>query len=95
MPIYHGEAIVLRLLDQASSRKMTFDELGMPHDIAERFTALIERSAGMMLVDRAHGQRQDDDAVCGAQSRQFARRPRSSPPRIRSSTGSSASIRCK
>ena len=49
MPIYHGEAIVLRLLDQSSSRK-TFAELGMPPDIAERFKALIERSAGMMLV---------------------------------------------
>jgi MSHA biogenesis protein MshE len=49
MPIYHGEAIVLRLLDQSSSRK-SFAELGMPPDIAERFTALVERSAGMVLV---------------------------------------------
>jgi MSHA biogenesis protein MshE len=49
MPIYHGEAIVLRLLDQSSSRK-SFAELGMPADIAERFTSLIERSAGMVLV---------------------------------------------
>jgi MSHA biogenesis protein MshE len=49
MPIYHGEAIVMRLLDQSSSRK-SFGELGMPADIAERFTALIERSAGMVLV---------------------------------------------
>ena len=49
MPIYHGEAIVLRLLDQSSSKK-TFAELGMPPDIAERFKALIERSAGMILV---------------------------------------------
>jgi MSHA biogenesis protein MshE len=49
MPIYHGEAIVMRLLDQSSSRK-TFAELGMPEDIAAQFTALIERSAGMVLV---------------------------------------------
>jgi MSHA biogenesis protein MshE len=49
MPIYYGEAIVLRLLDQSSSRK-TFAELGMPADIAERFTAMTERSAGMILV---------------------------------------------
>jgi MSHA biogenesis protein MshE len=49
MPIYHGEAIVLRLLDQSSSRK-SFADLGMPPDIAERFTALVERSAGMVLV---------------------------------------------
>ncbi|HUQ51774.1 MAG TPA: GspE/PulE family protein, partial [Gammaproteobacteria bacterium] len=49
MPIYHGEAIVLRLLDQSSSRK-SFAELGMPADIAERFTALVERSGGMVLV---------------------------------------------
>ena len=49
MPIYHGEAIVLRLLDQSSSRK-TFAELGMPADIAERFTALSERDSGMILV---------------------------------------------
>jgi MSHA biogenesis protein MshE len=49
MPIYHGEAIVLRLLDQSSSRK-SFADLGMPPDVAARFTALIERSAGMVLV---------------------------------------------
>jgi MSHA biogenesis protein MshE len=49
MPIYHGEAIVLRLLDQASGRK-TFAELGMPADMAERFTTLCERSSGMLLV---------------------------------------------
>lgn len=49
MPIYHGEAIVLRLLDQSSSRK-SFAELGMPEEVAARFTALIERSAGMVLV---------------------------------------------
>ena len=49
MPIYHGEAMVLRLLDQASSKK-TFAELGMPEDIVGRFTSLIERGVGMVLV---------------------------------------------
>jgi MSHA biogenesis protein MshE len=49
MPIYHGEAIVMRLLDQAASQK-TFAELGMPNDVVERFKALVERQAGMVLV---------------------------------------------
>jgi MSHA biogenesis protein MshE len=49
MPIYHGEAIVLRLLDHSASQK-TFAELGMPEDIVGRFTSLIERGAGMVLV---------------------------------------------
>jgi MSHA biogenesis protein MshE len=49
MPIYHGEAIVLRLLDHAASQK-SFAELGMPEDIVVRFTSLIERGAGMVLV---------------------------------------------
>src|SRR5262245_65051120 len=46
MPIYHGEAIVMRLLDQAQSQK-TFAELGMPNDVVERFKSLVERQAGM------------------------------------------------
>jgi MSHA biogenesis protein MshE len=49
MPIYHGEAIVMRLLDQAASHK-GFADLGMPPDLIKRFTALIERHAGMVLV---------------------------------------------
>jgi len=49
MPIYHGEAIVMRLLDQSASQK-SFADLGMPEDIAERFKGLVERSAGMVLV---------------------------------------------
>ncbi|HUF74418.1 MAG TPA: GspE/PulE family protein [Gammaproteobacteria bacterium] len=48
MPIYGGEAIVLRLLDQAGH--MSFDELGMPDDVIERFTAIVERAAGLVLV---------------------------------------------
>jgi MSHA biogenesis protein MshE len=49
LPIYGGEAIVLRLLDQATGR-MTFEQLGMPEEITERFRALIERTAGLVLV---------------------------------------------
>ena len=49
MPIYGGEAIVLRLLDQAAGH-MSFDELGMPEDVSARFMELIERAAGMVLV---------------------------------------------
>jgi MSHA biogenesis protein MshE len=49
MPIYGGEAVVLRLLDQASAR-LSFEDLGMPADIIGRFTSLIERPAGLVLV---------------------------------------------
>jgi MSHA biogenesis protein MshE len=49
LPIYGGEAIVLRLLDQAASA-MTFEELGMPARIIEPFRELVERSAGLVLV---------------------------------------------
>ena len=49
MPIYHGESMVLRLLDHSASQ-MEFDALGMPQDIIEPFKGLIERSAGMILV---------------------------------------------
>jgi MSHA biogenesis protein MshE len=49
MPIYHGEAIVLRLLDHSASQ-LAFDALGMPDDIAARFKTLIERASGMVLV---------------------------------------------
>ena len=49
LPIYGGEAIVLRLLDQASSA-MTFEELGMPQRVIEPFRELVERSAGLVLV---------------------------------------------
>ncbi len=49
MPIHGGEAIVMRLLDQSAGH-MSFDELGMPEDLAERLKYLIERTAGMVLV---------------------------------------------
>lgn len=49
MPIYGGEAMVLRLLDQ-SAGAMSFEELGMPADVIVRLRKLIERTAGMILV---------------------------------------------
>jgi MSHA biogenesis protein MshE len=49
LPIYGGEAIVLRLLDQASSA-MSFEDLGMPQRIIEPFLELIDRTAGLVLV---------------------------------------------
>jgi MSHA biogenesis protein MshE len=49
MPIYHGEAIVLRLLDHSASQ-LSFDQLGMPAEIVTRFRSLVERASGMVLV---------------------------------------------
>jgi MSHA biogenesis protein MshE len=49
MPTQHGESVVMRLLDQSSSL-MSLDALGMPPAMLQRFRALIERSAGMVLV---------------------------------------------
>ena len=49
LPIYGGEAIVLRLLDQAASA-MSFEDLGMPQRVVEPFLELIDRTAGLVLV---------------------------------------------
>jgi MSHA biogenesis protein MshE len=49
MPTQHGESVVMRLLDQSSSL-MSLDAVGMPPALLARFRALIERSAGMVLV---------------------------------------------
>jgi MSHA biogenesis protein MshE len=49
MPTQFGESVVMRLLDQ-SANLMTLEQLGMPERMLERFRALIERSAGMLLV---------------------------------------------
>jgi len=49
MPTQHGESVVMRLLDQSSSL-MSLGTLGMPAPMLARFRALIERSAGMVLV---------------------------------------------
>jgi len=49
LPVQHGESVVMRLLDQ-SANLLSLSKLGMPDDILERFTALIERPGGMVLV---------------------------------------------
>ena len=49
MPTQYGESVVLRLLDQAANL-MELDQLGMSPGMLVRFRALIERSAGMVLV---------------------------------------------
>jgi MSHA biogenesis protein MshE len=49
LPTYNGEAIVLRLLNQAASA-MSFEQLGMPERIVIPFRELVERSAGLVLV---------------------------------------------
>jgi MSHA biogenesis protein MshE len=49
MPTQFGESVVLRLLDH-SANLLTLDQLGMPPKLAERFRAMIERNAGMVLV---------------------------------------------
>ncbi|WP_028775058.1 GspE/PulE family protein [Shewanella waksmanii] len=49
MPIYHGESVVMRLLDQ-SAGLLTLDETGMPADILARVRKQIKRPHGMLLV---------------------------------------------
>ena len=49
MPTQHGEAVVMRLLNQAMGL-MPLESLGMPEDVQKRFIRLINRSAGMVLV---------------------------------------------
>jgi len=49
LPTQYGESVVMRLLDQSNSL-MTLDQLHMPAPMLERFRALIERPAGMVLV---------------------------------------------
>lgn len=49
LPALHGESIVLRLLDGGSTSR-TLTTLGIAKDIHERFTALLSRSSGLVLV---------------------------------------------
>ena len=49
LPVQHGESMVLRLLDH-SANLVSLEKLGMPPDIRERFEAMIEQPAGMVLV---------------------------------------------
>ena len=49
MPIQHGEAIVMRILDHSSGPK-TLDQLGMPTDIMSSMRQLINQPHGLILV---------------------------------------------
>ena len=49
MPIYHGESVVMRLLDQ-SAGLLTLDETGMPAEMLARVRKQIKRPHGMLLV---------------------------------------------
>ncbi|MBE7214444.1 Flp pilus assembly complex ATPase component TadA [Shewanella benthica] len=49
MPIYHGESVVMRLLDQ-SAGLLTLNETGMPPEILTRIRKQIKRPHGMLLV---------------------------------------------
>ncbi|MCL1078241.1 type II/IV secretion system protein [Parashewanella spongiae] len=49
MPVYHGESVVMRLLDQ-SAGLLTLDETGMPPAILARVRQQINRPHGMLLV---------------------------------------------
>jgi MSHA biogenesis protein MshE len=49
MPIYHGESVVMRLLDQ-SAGLLTLNETGMPANILARIRHQIKRPHGMLLV---------------------------------------------
>ena len=49
LPIYHGESVVMRLLDQ-SAGILTLDETGMPTSILDRVRQQIKRPHGMLLI---------------------------------------------
>jgi MSHA biogenesis protein MshE len=49
MPCQYGETVVLRLLNRKATLQ-SLDRLGMPDDIRGRFSEIIRRTAGMVLV---------------------------------------------
>jgi MSHA biogenesis protein MshE len=49
MPCQYGETVVLRLLNRRATVQ-SLDKLGIPEDIRTRFTEIIRRTAGMVLV---------------------------------------------
>jgi MSHA biogenesis protein MshE len=49
MPCQYGETVVLRLLNRKATLQ-SLDRLGMPEDIQSRFSEIIRRTAGMVLV---------------------------------------------
>jgi MSHA biogenesis protein MshE len=49
MPCQYGETVVLRLLNRKATLQ-SLDSLGMPEDIKVRFSEIVRRTAGMVLV---------------------------------------------
>jgi MSHA biogenesis protein MshE len=49
MPCQYGETVVLRLLNRQGALQ-SWDRLGMPDHISQRFGEILQRSAGMVLV---------------------------------------------
>jgi MSHA biogenesis protein MshE len=49
MPSQYGETVVMRLLNRRATLQ-PLDHLGMPQEIRDRFSDIIRRSAGMILV---------------------------------------------
>ncbi|MEO8247953.1 MAG: type II secretion system ATPase GspE [Burkholderiales bacterium] len=49
VPTVHGESVVMRVLDRASVR-FSLEEMGFAHDNFERFSALLTRPHGIVLV---------------------------------------------
>lgn len=49
MPVQHGEAVVMRLLDQ-SSGILSLDDLGIEQEMLQRLRLLIKKPHGMVLV---------------------------------------------
>jgi MSHA biogenesis protein MshE len=49
MPCQYGETVVLRLLNRRSAVQ-PLDQLGIPEDLQSRFSEIIRRTAGMVLV---------------------------------------------
>lgn len=51
LPTSHGERVVIRLLDAGAGRELgSFDSLGMPPTIRERYLALAARPQGVILL---------------------------------------------
>jgi general secretion pathway protein E len=49
LPTLYGESVVLRILDR-SSITVDLEQLGMPNDTLDEFTAMIEQPHGLLLV---------------------------------------------
>ncbi len=91
-----ARACVIRVLDRTVTSASTSNKLGMRAGHPGRSSAqLIHKPNGIVLVTGPTGVRQDDHALLRAQRAERDRPTRSSPPRTRSSTTSTASSRCR